>query len=85
MRAFFNQIQKQIESRIFDSKETIHLAVAWFTNKELLSHLADKSKSGVSVKILISNDIINRRLDFSKVEQVGVELSIMDGDRFLHE
>ncbi|WP_100629755.1 phospholipase D-like domain-containing protein [Algoriphagus formosus] len=85
MRAFFNQIQKQIESRIFDSKESIQVAVAWFTNMELLAHLAEKADAGVSVKILISNDIINKRLDFSKAKKAGVELSIMDGDRFLHE
>lgn len=85
MKAFFHQIQKQIESRIFDSKVSINVAVAWFTNKELLSHLVEKSNSGVSVKILISNDVINRRLDFSKAEKAGVELSIMEGDRFLHE
>lgn len=85
MKAYFKQIQSQIESRIFESKESIVVAVAWFTNQALLTYLTDKAKEGVSVKVLVSNDRLNKFLKTQKSRRDGVEFSILNDEKFLHE
>lgn len=85
MEVCYRNIQSKISDRISESKETIQVAVAWFTNKELLSYLTEKAVNGVKVQILISDDVINKRLNFTKFNDAGGELQISAGERFLHE
>lgn len=85
MNIFFNNIQSKIADQIASSNSKIQVAVAWFTNKELLSYLTEKVKLNISVQILISDDVINKRLSFDEFVREGGELLILSGDKFLHE
>jgi len=85
--AKFCDIQLRLETSIKESTQTIHIAVAWFTNKELLGMLTDKVSKGVAVEIIISDDRINQRLSIKEFTRAGGQRIICPttGSRFLHE
>jgi len=85
-KATFHNISRQIEELIIKSKETICISVAWFTNKELLGLLTEKAKSGLTVRIIVSDDIINKRLKPIDFITANGQFYILqtDSSRFLH-
>lgn len=85
MNVLFKSIQSKISDQIAGSKVSIRIAVAWFTNKELLSYLTEKVLIGVKVSVLISDDVINKRLSFDKFCNAGGELLVFSGSKFLHD
>lgn len=85
MNIFFNNIQSKLADQIAISNSKIQVAVAWFTNKELLGYLTEKVKMNISVQILISDDIMNLRLSFDEFIREGGKLMILSSERFLHE
>jgi len=84
--ASFNKILEQIKNEILNCKSTISIAVAWFTNKELLGLLIDKVNSGIQVKIIVSDDIVNKRLDVKDFIKAGGIYQIINSnhDKFMH-
>ena len=58
--AIFDNIAKRIEEQINLAEDKIFIAVAWFTNKNLFQALCKKASEGVKVKLVISNNEINR-------------------------
>jgi len=87
IKASFYNISQTLENNIINSKKQIDLCVAWFTNKELLGFLVDKVKEGVKVNIIISDDIINKRLNRNEFLNSGGTFNILQSDssKFLHE
>lgn len=87
LRASFQNIQATIIDNIQNATEDIRIAIAWFTNKELLGELIEKINTGVKCTVLVSDDIINKRLKIEAIESHGGELKIIPtiGNRFLHE
>ncbi|MBF8151308.1 hypothetical protein ITJ86_15480 [Winogradskyella sp. F6397] len=57
---YFKDIQAKIIHLLDDAKEYIWLAVAWITDKKILSILEDKIKCDVDVKIIVMDDEFNR-------------------------
>lgn len=86
IKATFKNISKQIEELILKSKETICISVAWFTNKEILGLLTKKAKSGLTVKIIVSDDMINKKLKPADFISATGQFYILqtDSSRFLH-
>lgn len=86
-RASFKDISETIQSEILTCKESILIAVAWFTNKELLGLLTDKVKSGLEVKIIISDDVVNKRLNTEEFIREGGKLAVVSSveNKFLHD
>lgn len=84
--ASFNKIFEQLQNEITGCKSSILIAVAWFTNKDLLGLLVDKVKAGVQVKIIVSDDIVNKRLNFNEFIKVGGIYHIIQSyqDKFMH-
>lgn len=84
-----NKIQNAIQTEIFKAKESIKIAVAWFTNELLLQPLVLKLKEGVSVEIIINNDEINHggesSLDFTDFLQAGGILRWNNSKQLTHE
>lgn len=74
---------------LFKAKESIKIAVAWFTNELLLQPLILKLQSGVSVELILNDDDINRggdsSLDFTEFLQAGGVLRWNDSKQLLHE
>lgn len=84
-----NKIQNAIQTELFKAKESIKIAVAWFTNELLLQPLLLKIQSGVSVELILNDDEINRggesSLDFTEFIKAGGILRWNDSKQLLHE
>lgn len=66
VNAVFEKIQAQILEEIESAEFLIWVAVAWFTDETLFNALVKKRQLGISVKIILIDDRINRSssLDF---------------------
>lgn len=60
IQPYFEKIHKEIEARLLNTKTSIRLAVAWFTDEKLFKIICDKAKEGIRVELLIANQEINR-------------------------
>ena len=87
IRASFKNIQSSIIENIHNAEKDIKIAIAWFTNKEILGELVEKLKEGINIQLLISDDVINLKLKKEKFLEHGGELRIIptEHNRFLHE
>lgn len=76
-QAFFQDIRHQLLQELKTAEESIVVAMAWFTDKKLFRELVDKASAGVSVKLLLAQDDINRDHgpDFSVLENAGGEFT----------
>lgn len=59
MKVFFKEIKEEIIKELNNATQSINVAVAWFTDKELFDILRRKASEGVQVNLLIANDPIN--------------------------
>jgi phosphatidylserine/phosphatidylglycerophosphate/cardiolipin synthase-like enzyme len=87
LRASFQNIQATIIENIQNANEDIRIAIAWFTNKEIHGELIEKIDIGVKCIILVSDDILNKRLNLQSLEKHGGEIKIIPTaeTKFLHE
>lgn len=80
-QAHFENIQPQIIKELQTAKESIYVAVAWFTDPELFQLLCTKSGQGVKVNLLLLNDEINNHenygLDFGKLGEKGGHVNLI--------
>lgn len=86
IRAYFNDIEKQIASSIDSANKYIYVAVAWFTNQTFFDCLIRALNRNVDVKLLILNDILNRSefgLDFGVLESHGAKVYFSESTRCL--
>ena len=70
-QAFFENIQENIQACLLAAKSEIDLAVAWFTDRLLFDVLCEKAKSGVTVRLLIFDDDINKHLSLNDLQACG--------------
>jgi len=67
IQPYFTDIENIISIHINTAKESILVAVAWFTNQRLFDCLINACHKSINVRILLLNDILNRNefgLDF---------------------
>ncbi len=86
---YSSRIQNAIQRELFKATQSIKLAVAWFTNDLLFQPLLLKLSQGVSVEVILNDDVINRTgensLDFSIFVQNGGVLRWNSSDRLMHD
>jgi uncharacterized protein (TIGR02145 family) len=71
-KAVFDNIAEHLEEQIDLAKNKIVVAVAWFTNKKLFDALCKKAADGVKVKLIISDNEINRNSNINHSDiQIG--------------
>lgn len=73
-QAYFTEIQKHITTELKSALNSVYLAVAWFTDPILLTHLERLKKSGGEVAIILIDDEINKGaygLDFTSLKELG--------------
>ena len=58
--AVFESIAERLKEELNLAKESIFVAVAWFTNKVIFDVLVEKANQGCSVSLIVSNDQINQ-------------------------
>jgi hypothetical protein len=87
LRACFHNIKSTLIENIQLASKDIKIAIAWFTNKEILGELIERLDNGVKCTILISDDKINKRLNLDSFLEHGGELKIIPSNysKFLHE
>ena len=86
IKAYFNDIEKQIVSFVDSANKRIYVAVAWFTNQTLFDCLIRALNRNVDVKVLVLNDILNRSefgLDFGVLESRGAKVCFSESTRCL--
>jgi hypothetical protein len=71
-QAYFEDIQENIARELRKANQSILLAVAWFTDRELFDILCNKARANLKVEILLMNDQINAgRLDYARLQRLG--------------
>lgn len=60
----FENIKDKIISEIRNAKYTIWVAVAWFTDIELLNELINKKNEGLNIQVIVLDDDINSSIEF---------------------
>ncbi|MDZ7898681.1 MAG: phospholipase D-like domain-containing protein [Arcicella sp.] len=87
IKPHFQGIKTVLLHEIKQSKQTILIAVAWFTDKDVLALLTEKCSEGVRVSVIISNDGKNFNesysVDFSDFKRAGGKLFVVDAT-FMH-
>lgn len=58
----FTEIKKELIQGIRNAKYTIWIAVAWFTDNDLFEELLLKSKAGLNIRIITSDENSNQKL-----------------------
>ena len=68
--AIFENIAENIHQEIILAENSVYIAVAWFTNKNLFDALLGKAKNGIKVNLIISNDNINENssIDYNQLK-----------------
>lgn len=86
--AYFSGIRAKLLEELSKAKESIKVAVAWFTNDELFSMLCTKADQGVKIELIINNDFINNWVDglpFQEfVDRDSTELYFYDHPKRMH-
>lgn len=72
--AHFTHIHETIVAESQKARQSVYVAVAWFTDRDLFHCLCERAASGVRVELMLTNDSINFReggLPFETLRQAG--------------
>jgi hypothetical protein len=71
--AYFDNIKTNLINELKNANSSILVAVAWFTDNDLLEILCEKANNGINVEIIIANDEINvtSHLHYERINQLG--------------
>lgn len=86
--AFFTDIRAVLLREIGLAKQSIHVAVAWFTDRTLFAALLERQRAGVPVALCLTRDEKNINfqpggLPFAELEAAGGRVWIIEG-RLMH-
>jgi uncharacterized protein (TIGR02145 family) len=86
-KAIFDNIAEHLEEQIDLAENKIVVAVAWFTNKRLFDALCIKAADGVEVKLIISDNEINRNsnIDYGDIQIGKSKLYLIDEEKMHHK
>ena len=73
-KAYFDNIQAVLLENLQTAKKSLYTAVAWITDRDIIRLLTEKAANGVRVEIMITDDEINRQIDFSSLQEAGGKL-----------
>jgi hypothetical protein len=69
------EIFHSLKDELAKAKSEILVVTAWFTDPELLDVLCDKQQEGVNVRVLISDNVENKKTDFVRLTGLGAKLT----------
>ena len=84
---FDNDILKQLQDLLVSAKQSVKIAVSWFTNHSLYEQVKQMAVDGIKVQLIINNDLINNGgycLNFNELIEKGVEISLVEYPHLLH-
>ena len=89
--AHFTLIHETIVAELRKARQSVYVAVAWFTDRDLFQYLCDRAEAGVRVELMLTNDGINFReggLPFDVLRQAGGQVHVIgsgeDGQTLMH-
>jgi hypothetical protein len=80
IEAIFEDIAERVAEEISTAEKTVHIAVAWLTNRVLFAALQQRAQRGCVVSVMVSDDAINNnaaidlaqlRVGRSRVYKIG--------------
>ena len=77
--AFFVGIKSKLLAEIGLARQSITVAVAWFTDRDLLAALVARQRAGVPVALALTRDHINEALDFTSLAAAGGRVFHIEG------
>ena len=80
VKAYFSDIHKVIIKQLEGAGSDIHVAVAWFTDKDIFDVLCKKAQSGINISLVLVGDDINcgaGRLNFIRLENLGGKVTFL--------
>jgi len=86
---FFDNIAEEVIRQLRSAQESIHIAMAWFTNYDIFKTIMEilKEKKDVKVVLLTNNDLINNGgycLNFNELISEGLELHLAEYPDMIH-
>lgn len=82
--AHFQNIQHFLAQQLKTAQKSIHVAVAWFTDRILLEILIQKAKNDVEIIVFLTDDHINTNLDFRELIHAGGKVYKTDEQKLMH-
>ena len=89
--AHFDHIHETIIAELQKARQSVYVAVAWFTDRGLFQTLCERAAAGVTVELMITNDAINFReggLPFEELRRAGGRVYAIgsggEGDTLMH-
>ncbi len=81
----FSNIQQVIANKIKEATQSIRVAMAWFTDKDLFEILIQKSKYAIQIELILNKDEINLNsgIDFKRLIENGGRVFFPDSKEFL--
>lgn len=83
----FSDILRHLQNELSMATKSIKVAVSWFTNYALFKQLKEFAQQGVSVQLIINNDLINNGgycLNFNELIAAGAHLSLVEYPHLIH-
>ncbi|MBO2546006.1 DUF1669 domain-containing protein [Salegentibacter sp. BDJ18] len=71
---YFDDISTTIIEKLHSAEKNIRIAVAWFTDKEIIAQLEEIALRNVTIEIIVGDNDINRNVDFSNLISRGVDV-----------
>lgn len=88
VEAYFNtDILKHLQNSLELAKQSVKIAVSWFTNYGLYKQVGQMAEDGIKVQLIINNDRINNGgycLNFNELISKGVKVSLVEYPHLLH-
>lgn len=88
IECYFEGIAQEIVKNILAAKESIKIAIAWFTNFDIFKVIKHKlATSNVKITLVINNDLINNGgycLNFNELIDAGLKLYLYEYPDMLH-
>lgn len=76
-QSYFDNIQQELADELRQARHTIFAAVAWLTDKPLLTILQDKAREGVSVQLVVSAHDFNNHDRYQTLNDLGGEIYVV--------
>lgn len=85
--AYFSNIKTILIEKISKAQNEVSIAVAWFTNQELLDAITECLNKNIQINLIVIDDYINRNefsLDFSYFVAKGGHLFFSTNEKLMH-
>lgn len=88
VEAYFNtDILKHLQNSLTLAKQSVKIAVSWFTNYSLFKQIGQMAEDDIKVQLILNNDLINNGgycLNFNELIDKGVMISLVEYPHLLH-